>query len=175
MSKKGLDEQTIVNELKGSSLYFQPSSPRSGLPPKDVARPLVVPSEGSQDQKMGEDLPSSNQPLKNDLMSTGKKESTSKQEIKKESMQASYHASVQASMIEKIRKSVKSIGKETLYIRLTPEEKNQLVDVVYTYKRQGMKTSENEINRIAINHLLEDFRLNGRVSILARVLEALLA
>ncbi len=171
MSKKKLDEQTIVNELKGSSLYFQARSLRSRMPPKNVATAPVVPSEGRQIQKEGKDFPSSNQALKNDLTSTEKTGSTLKQEIKEESVQASYHAS----MIEKIRKSVKSVGREILYVRLTPDEKNQLVDIVYTYKRQGMKTSENEINRIAVNFLLEDYKSNGQASILARVIEALLA
>jgi hypothetical protein len=48
-----------------------------------------------------------------------------------------------------------------------------LADIVYTYKRQGVKTSENEINRIAINFLIEDYAKNGKESVLAKVIEAL--
>jgi len=58
---------------------------------------------------------------------------------------------------------------------MTQEEKGQLADIVYTYKRQGKKTSENEINRIAINFILEDYHANGDNSVLAKVIDALLA
>lgn len=76
-------------------------------------------------------------------------------------------------MIEAIRKSVRHIGKEVSFVRLTPEEKRQLVDITYTYKSQGIKTSENEISRIGINWMLKDYQLNGQNSVLARVLAAL--
>ncbi len=92
------------------------------------------------------------------------------------------HASKQASSngngaetIEAIRKVVKALGREVSFVRLTPEEKGDLAEVVYAYKRQGIKTTENEINRIAINALLIDYRANGNASLLARVLAALRA
>jgi hypothetical protein len=99
------------------------------------------------------------------------------------SQQASYQASNIASklsrnsdeLIETIRKAVKVPGKEVLFVRLTKEEKSQFADIVYTYKRQGKKTSENEINRIAVNFILEDYQAHGQNSILARVIDALLA
>lgn len=76
-------------------------------------------------------------------------------------------------VIEAIRKVVKRPGKEVVYVRLTPEEKGQLADVVYTYKRQGIRTSDNELGRIAINGLLADYRAHGEQSLLAQVLAAL--
>jgi hypothetical protein len=78
-------------------------------------------------------------------------------------------------MIATIRKSVRQLGKEVSFVRLTVEEKQQLADIVYTHKRQGVRTSENEINRIAINFLLEDYLAHGQSSILAKVLEAVYA
>jgi hypothetical protein len=75
--------------------------------------------------------------------------------------------------IRAIRKVVRMPGKEVSFVRLTPEEKAQVADIVYTYKRQGQKTTENEINRIALNHLLLDYHENGEHSVLARVLAAL--
>jgi hypothetical protein len=84
-------------------------------------------------------------------------------------------ASVDASTVETIRQVIKVPGREVSYLRLTPEEKAVLTDIVYTYKRQGQKTSETEINRIALNYLLLDYRENGQQSVLARVLAALLA
>ena len=88
---------------------------------------------------------------------------------------ASTLASVDASTVAAIRQVIKAPGREVSYVRVTPEEKADLADIVYTYKRQGQKTSENEINRIAINYLLLDYRENGQQSVLARVLAALLA
>jgi hypothetical protein len=102
---------------------------------------------------------------------------TSKESPKKALKKESYHASTLASkhdrMIETIRKSVKSLGTKVSFTRITPEEKARLADIIYTYKRQGVKTSENEINRIAMNFLLEDFHKNGKESVLAQVIEAL--
>ena len=81
----------------------------------------------------------------------------------------------QAIVVETIRRTVKVQGKEVSFIRMTPEEKAVLADIVYTYKRQGLKTSENEVNRIAVNFMLEDYKANGANSLLAKVLEALAA
>jgi hypothetical protein len=80
-----------------------------------------------------------------------------------------------AETVERIRKTVKEIGREVAFTRLSPAEKGRLADIVYTYKRQGVKTSENEINRIAINLMLRDYELYGEQSVLARVLAALQA
>ena len=97
--------------------------------------------------------------------------------MKHSSYLASKHASTLAlstEMIEFIRKIVKNPGKEdVLYVRLTKDEKDKLADVSYTYKRQGMKTSDNEVVRIAINALLEDYKANGEGSLLATILASL--
>ena len=100
---------------------------------------------------------------------------------KRESNTASKQASSNASTlainqeinIESIRKTVRRIGKEVTFVRLTPEEKAQLADIIYTYKRQGTKTSENEIARIGLNHLIADYQANGEESVLAQVIAAL--
>lgn len=91
----------------------------------------------------------------------------------KKSMFASTLASYQDSMIADIRALVRQVGKETSFVRLTPEEKQELSDLVYTHKRQGIRTSENEVCRIALNYLLRDFKESGDESVLARVLKAL--
>lgn len=76
---------------------------------------------------------------------------------------------------EAIRKVVKVPGREVSFVRLTPEEKAQVSDIVYAYKRRGQRTSENEIHRIALSHLLDDYHEHGPDSMLARVLAALQA
>jgi hypothetical protein len=82
---------------------------------------------------------------------------------------------VDATTVEAIRQVLKAPGREVSFVRLTAQEKAHLSDIVYTYKRQGQKTSETEINRIAINYLLLDFHEHGEQSVLARVLAALRA
>jgi len=76
-------------------------------------------------------------------------------------------------LFETVRKSVKQIGKEAATYRFTLDEKNELADIKYTYKRQGITTSENELTRIAINYFIEDYRQNGEESLLAKILKRL--
>ena len=77
--------------------------------------------------------------------------------------------------IEATRKVVKTTGKEVAFTRLTAQEKGRLADVVYDFRRQGIKTTENEVLRIAINYLLQDFAAYGKKSLLQKVITALLA
>ena len=77
------------------------------------------------------------------------------------------------SMIERMRGSVIKIGKEAATHRFTREEKDALADAVYTYGRQGYRTSENEIVRIGVNWLMGDYKEHGNHSVLHRVLRAL--
>lgn len=81
--------------------------------------------------------------------------------------------SYQDATIETIRGAVKQLGKEAATHRFTQKEKKDLADIVYRYKGEGIRTSENEITRISINFLVEDYQRNGKDSILARVLERL--
>ena len=76
-------------------------------------------------------------------------------------------------VVELIRLAVKQFGKEAATHRFTLEEKKAIADVVYAYKRTGVKTSENEISRIGVNFLIEDYKENGLNSVLDRVLKAL--
>ncbi len=75
--------------------------------------------------------------------------------------------------IELVRKAVKEFGKEAATHRFTEAEKKEIADIIYTYKNRGMKTSENEITRIAVNILFEDYRANGENSVLHNILKAL--
>lgn len=76
-------------------------------------------------------------------------------------------------MIELVRKAVKEFGKEAATHRFSQEEKKEVGDLIYTYKNQGIKTSENEITRIAVNFIVEDYKENGENSVLHKILEAL--
>lgn len=173
MTKK-LNEAAIVNELKGQSAFFRSAPPPPAepvishqstplpQPEKSPVSPAVVPVERLEEQPPTvTSLPKNQEPSP----------SASMQASNQASELASYHASI----VETIRKTVKGVGKEVMFVRLTQQEKEQLADIAYTFKRQGQKTSENEISRIAINFLLEDYKANGEQSILAQVLARLLA
>ncbi len=77
--------------------------------------------------------------------------------------------------VDKIRKSVRVPGKEVVYMRVTPQEKLRLRDIAYSYQRQGTKTTDTEISRIAVNYILEDYEQNRESSVLARVIASMLA
>ena len=75
--------------------------------------------------------------------------------------------------VQRIRKATRQIGKEAATYRFTSEEKEALADIIYRYGRLGLKTSENEVVRIAVNWLLGDHGALGEKSLLHRVLKAL--
>jgi len=88
-----------------------------------------------------------------------------------------YHGTVvptpQEAIVEAIRRAVRVPGKEAATHRLSFEEKKAIKQLVFRYDEQGIKTSEMQLTRIALNYLLEDYRANGGESILAQVLEKL--
>lgn len=156
MSKKTLSTEGITNELAGASVFFTPPEAAKARP----ARQEVVKQKTSS--------PPAETPA------TPKKPAKAP---KRESELSGYHAIKQAgypdSIIEGIRKAVKLAGKEPFFGRFTPEEKRMLADLAYSYKRAGVKTSENEIVRIALNFLVNDHQENGANSLLERILKAL--
>jgi hypothetical protein len=79
----------------------------------------------------------------------------------------------QDDILDVVRKAVRQIGKEAATHRFTLDEKNSLADIEYTYRRQGIRTSENEVTRIAINYFIEDYRTHGDSSLLAKILKRL--
>lgn len=91
--------------------------------------------------------------------------------------QPRHHATVipryRDTTIETVRAAVKIFGKEAATHRFTLEEKKAIRDIVYAYESRGIRTGENEISRIGVNFLIEDYRQNGENSILHKVLTAL--
>ncbi|HRN51125.1 MAG: hypothetical protein KIT46_09080 [Anaerolineales bacterium] len=79
----------------------------------------------------------------------------------------------QDTTVESIRKAVKQFGKEAATHRFTRDEKQKIAELIFTYSGNGIRTSENEIARIAVNFLIEDHRRNGKDSILDQVLKLL--
>ena len=164
MAKK-LNVNGIMNELREGSAFFQ--KPVANPPPEaesaDEKTPNTAPVPPVPQASQAGSSPASTPPHKQD------NEIAVDENRQHDSMLASY----QASMIEPIRKALKSQGKEVSFVRLTEDEKTALADIVYTYRRQKVKTSENEINRIAINFLIRDYEEHGEGSILAQVIAAI--
>lgn len=177
MSKKQLNVEGIMNELEGASLFFAKPTPIKTPPPTISAAPLAETQVKPAGETARVEIPSSITTAS--LTTKGKREDN--HSIKPKSIHASKQASMNPSKIydpvEVIRKTVKQVGKEVFFVRITPEEKRTLASIVYSfneiYRDEGRKTSENEVGRIALNYLLEDYRASGNRSILARVLAAL--
>ena len=75
--------------------------------------------------------------------------------------------------IETVRQAVKVIGKEAATHRFTTAEKEAIAAIVYVVKQRGIRTSENEIARIAVNFILRDYEARKEQSLLVKVLQAL--
>jgi hypothetical protein len=155
MSKTGLAD----------SPFFAPPQPKADVPPPPPADPVVPKIEPKPVEKLKRKKIV--QPSNSDTMTPRNHDTVIPR----------YHDTtpprIHGVVIEVVRKAVKEFGKEAATYRFTVAEKKQLVDLIYTYKNQGVKTSENEITRIAVNFIVEDYRENGENSVLYKILKAL--
>lgn len=148
---KKLNEEAIQNELRGGSVFFppKPSEQQSiGSFDKGISRsPMHPTTEDSSEARIDEN----------------------KQEMHHDTMVSRHHDQ----LIEVIRKAVRQQGKEAATYRFTRDEKKALANVVYACRNKDIRTSENEITRIAVNFIIQNHRENKQNSILSRVLERL--
>jgi hypothetical protein len=183
--KKRLNTDAIANELRGGSAFFpdyeagnaaEPGPADTGTTERQRSpRPAKVPSVPTEQLHKPEPA----------RIPQEKKQEASQHPQAHDTMIPRHHDTMVSrnhgtmvpvsndAIFEVVRKAVKQIGKEAATHRFTIDEKNQLADIEYTYKRRGIKTSENEITRIAINYFTEDYRLNGEESLLAKILAKL--
>src|SRR5215216_4137763 len=155
MSKSGLAD----------SPFFAPVQPKvEPITPPSVNPPVqkVEPEKGEKPKIKKVEQPSNRDttiPRNHDTMVSRYQDTTTPQ--------------VYGVAIELIRKAVKEFGKEAATHRFTEAEKKEIADLLYTYKNRGIKTSENEIARIAVNFVVEDYKVNGENSVLHKLLKAL--
>jgi hypothetical protein len=76
-------------------------------------------------------------------------------------------------MMHAIRHAVHRVGKDAATYRFTREEKDGLMEVIYQQSRAGIRTSENEVVRIAVNWMLQNHRAEGEGSVLSLVIKTL--
>ena len=84
-----------------------------------------------------------------------------------------HHDTTVSPLVETVRKAVREPGKEAATHRFRVVEKRAIAAIVYTYASNGIRTSENEVARIAINWILCDYEENGEQSLLHKTLSAL--
>ena len=75
--------------------------------------------------------------------------------------------------IEIVRKALKIFGKEAATHRFTLEEKQAIAEIIFAFRQKNIRTSENQITRIAINWLILDYKKDEEKSILHQALLAL--
>lgn len=156
----------------------KPSQPFMGMKLSN----LTSPTAPSLDQKLFTPTPPSSSeavPVNEQLPARTKQDTTvasnqaTKTETKQPRNRDAKQPGNQDSILEVVRLAVKELGRVVGTHRYTPEEKQALEELVYEYGRKNVHTSGNEIIRIGLNYLLEDYRLHKNDSILARVLERL--
>lgn len=180
--KKQLPTDAITNELSGASVFFQsktvPAPPAIPSAAKAVKAKSTLPERSAIDGQATVPVYPKGQTAERTNPSSARDDVIPRHHATvtpsdHESQPSSNRATIAATTVERIRKTVKQYGKEAATHRFTLEEKRLLADIVYTYERRGVRTSENEITRIAINWLILDYQANGEQSVLARLLERL--
>lgn len=173
--KKRLNSQSLVDELKVGSVFFQRPTPPSPPPvtastednvsepasPSDVVHSDETPNASSLPDttvsRYHDTLPDTVIPQHDDTASdtTGSPPSPVDPAL------------------ERVRRAIRQQGKEAATHRFTVDEKRMLKKIEHEYSLRGIRTSENEITRIAINYLCDDYKKNKEHSVLARILELL--
>jgi len=160
--KKKLDVTAFTSSLRGESVFFPQSTADQPDQQEQTSLPTPQPSQTTTQKEAV---------LPDDTVIPRYHDTTIEPVIPR--THDTMTPQSEDEVIEIVRKAVKQIGKEGATQRLTIEEKQALADIEYSYKRQGIRTSGNEIIRIALNFAVEDYQKNGEHSILAKVLKRL--
>lgn len=162
---KKLNEDAILNELHGQSLFFQ-TKKEAETPERPSPTPRTVAFEQAQ-------------PLEPTTLSVPARDTTTPRHHDtviprhRDTTAAAARHATPLTAIEYARRAVKQLGKEAATHRFTLEEKRALKAIEHAYQERGVRTSENEITRIAINYILHDYHTNQARSVLAQVLALL--
>src|SRR6266487_2180091 len=170
--KKKLDTSGVMNELRGNSVFF-PKKPQAAIQ-EQVQTPPTPLAQIAQQPRAAESV---KEPIRKGEEKTRDTVIPRYHDTKHDTTTPINHDTMlskkREDIFEIVRKAVKQVGKEAATHRFTQEEKQALADIEYTYQRQGMRTSENELTRIAINYVVEEYRQHGEQSILAKALKKL--
>jgi hypothetical protein len=158
-SKKRIDGAALIDELKERSVFFgKPSTQLT--PPNDApAAPSLL-------------APPTAEPVSSDGAGSDRDTVTPRHHDTTVDTTVPLPSPVEPAL-ERVRRAIKQQGKEAATHRFTVEEKRMLKKIEHDYIMRGIRTSENEITRIAINYLCDDYKRNKETSILAQILELL--
>ena len=157
---KRLDTSDIANELRGASAFFPKN--RTQAPPSEPTR---ISNQRTKEEPVAG--------TRDTVVSRHHDTKTPQTSTTPPPPSAASPLPYAQQTIEKLRTAVKQLGKEAATHRFTVEEKRALKTIAYEYANKDIVTSENEITRIAVNFLLDDYRMNKDKSLLARVLDSL--
>ena len=164
--KKKIDISSVASSLRGESVFFPTKNDKPA--PEQAGEPI---EQTRTEEPLSSSPPSLSQDTTHDTVIPRYHDTNHDTTVSRN------HETVipvnEEDILETVRKAVKQVGKEAATQRLTLEEKQALADIEYSYKRQGIKTSGNEIMRIATNFIVRDYRQNGENSILAKIIKRL--
>ena len=73
-------------------------------------------------------------------------------------------------IISSINEGIQEIGRVAATYRLTKWEKEHLQDLIYHFRKESVKVSENSLIRISINYIINDHEVSKKRSIISRIL-----
>src|SRR5690349_5107292 len=127
--KKQLQEHTVANELRGGSAFFPGVPSARQEPPEATVAPVFPVPAPTIERNHTAALPRNHDTTPPRYRATT----------------ADGAVGGEAEVLEAVRAAAKRPGKEAATYRFTRDEKQALAEIVYRYRGQGVRTSENEI------------------------------
>ena len=165
MNKKKIDVGKVANELREGSVFFRP--PAAETPEAPEAGPVASPTprrpEGVTTRRRDVTtarLPDAAADRRHDSAASRRRGAAAAREGARDRATA-------------LAQGVQELGTKRTTIRFSRSEKAALREIVHTYDRREIRTTENELTRIAVSWLVEDYRELGEGSVLARVVAQL--
>jgi hypothetical protein len=154
MNKKKIDVGKVANELREGSVFFRsPTSEDPEAQPADAPTPrrravtTVRPADAAASRRRDSDA----------------------------SGRQGAPLDGAGDRVRTLAQGVQELGTKRTTIRFSRSEKAALREIVHTYDRREIRTTENELTRIAVSWLVEDYRELGEGSVLVRVVAQLQA
>ena len=166
--KKELDTNTVLNELKASSVFFRQPEPATSAGPSTSS-----PTQNSQASQPGVSAKHAQKPYAEDQGSTSSQGKTransqaSKQPRKQASLQERNQETIEDSILAAL--AITPIKPNTF--RYSIQELDFIRDVVYEAEvKHQTKLDKNDVARIALEWLMYDHQEKGKDGLLVRIL-----
>jgi hypothetical protein len=166
--KKKLDTDAMLNELRTSSAFFKQAEPTAGSEPL-----IAYPSQNEQEPQLptpakDDEKASASQKVN---ASTQERALTNKQVKGRERKQESLQASVEETIEDRILAALVSAHIKPNTFRYSMQELDFIRDVVYEAEvKYQTKLDKNDVVRIVLEWLMNDYQEEVEGSLLARIL-----